>query len=130
MLAKQEQNKGNDYAHNNITHRLEPDGSVYNYASESKAAKEGGIDVIETYVFWNGHEFSPGKYHFGGRFNLVKFAKIVHKVGLHLILRIVPFVATEWNYGGVPIIQIVVNKEYNVIDMRANLSCICNGCST
>ncbi|OIV92638.1 hypothetical protein TanjilG_17989 [Lupinus angustifolius] len=38
-IAKQEQNKGNDYAHNNITHRLEPDGSVYNYASESKGAK-------------------------------------------------------------------------------------------
>ena len=22
-------------------------------------AKEGGVDVIETYVFWNGHELSP-----------------------------------------------------------------------
>ncbi|KAJ0453584.1 putative beta-galactosidase [Helianthus annuus] len=25
-----------------------------------KTAKEGGVDVIETYVFWNGHEPSPG----------------------------------------------------------------------
>ena len=25
-----------------------------------KIAKEGGIDVIETYVFWNGHEHSSG----------------------------------------------------------------------
>lgn len=25
-----------------------------------QTAKEGGIDVIETYVFWNGHELSPG----------------------------------------------------------------------
>lgn len=25
-----------------------------------EAAKEGGIDAIETYVFWNGHEPSPG----------------------------------------------------------------------
>jgi beta-galactosidase GanA len=24
-------------------------------------AKEGGLDVIQTYVFWNGHEPSPGK---------------------------------------------------------------------
>lgn len=23
-------------------------------------AKDGGIDVIQTYVFWNGHEPSPG----------------------------------------------------------------------
>lgn len=24
-------------------------------------AKEGGVDVIQTYVFWNGHEPSPGQ---------------------------------------------------------------------
>lgn len=24
-------------------------------------AKHGGVDVIETYVFWDGHEPSPGK---------------------------------------------------------------------
>lgn len=24
-------------------------------------AKEGGLDVVQTYVFWNGHEPSPGK---------------------------------------------------------------------
>ncbi|KAK7281693.1 hypothetical protein RIF29_09893 [Crotalaria pallida] len=37
--AKQEKSKGTNYAFSNITHRLEPDGSVYNYASESKGAK-------------------------------------------------------------------------------------------
>lgn len=26
-----------------------------------ETAKEGGADVIESYVFWNGHELSPGK---------------------------------------------------------------------
>ena len=24
-------------------------------------AKEGGLDVIQTYVFWNGHEPAPGE---------------------------------------------------------------------
>lgn len=24
-------------------------------------AKEGGVDVIQTYVFWNGHEPQQGK---------------------------------------------------------------------
>lgn len=24
-------------------------------------AKEGGLDVIQTYVFWNGHEPQPGE---------------------------------------------------------------------
>lgn len=66
-------------------------------------AKEGGVDVIETYVFWNGHELSPDNYHFDGRFDLVKFVNIVHQAGLYLILRIGPFVAAEWNFGGVPV---------------------------
>ncbi|CAA6663846.1 unnamed protein product [Spirodela intermedia] len=66
------------------------------------AAKEGGADVIESYVFWNGHEPSPGKYYFGERFNLVKFARIVQEAGMYMILRIGPFVAAEWNFGGVP----------------------------
>lgn len=29
-----------------------------------KKAKDGGLDVIDTYVFWNGHEPSPGTVKF------------------------------------------------------------------
>ncbi|KAE8701087.1 hypothetical protein F3Y22_tig00110548pilonHSYRG00163 [Hibiscus syriacus] len=68
-----------------------------------QTAKEGGIDVIESYVFWNGHELSPGKYNFEGRYDLVKFVKIVQQAGMYMILRIGPFVAAEWNFGGVPV---------------------------
>ncbi|KAG8643044.1 beta-galactosidase 10 isoform X2 [Manihot esculenta] len=68
-----------------------------------QTAKEGGVDVIETYVFWNGHEPSVSNYYFEKRFDLVKFAKIVQQAGLYLILRIGPFVAAEWNFGGVPV---------------------------
>ncbi|KAA3463140.1 beta-galactosidase 10-like isoform X1 [Gossypium australe] len=67
-----------------------------------QTAKEGGVDVIESYVFWNGHELSPGKYNFEGRYDLVKFVKIVQQAGMYMILRIGPFVAAEWNFGGVP----------------------------
>lgn len=66
-------------------------------------AKEGGVDVIETYVFWNGHELSPNNYYFGGRYDLVKFCKIVQRAGMYMILRMGPFVAAEWNFGGVPV---------------------------
>ncbi|KAM3352988.1 hypothetical protein ACQJBY_024266 [Aegilops geniculata] len=65
-------------------------------------AKEGGADCIETYVFWNGHEAAPGKYYFEDRFDLVQFARVVKDAGLFLMLRIGPFVAAEWNFGGVP----------------------------
>ncbi|KAJ3678016.1 hypothetical protein LUZ60_001819 [Juncus effusus] len=67
------------------------------------AAKEGGVNAIETYVFWNGHELSPGNYYFEDRFDLVKFASIVRDAGLYMILRIGPFIAAEWNFGGVPV---------------------------
>ncbi|KAM7493481.1 hypothetical protein LguiB_028090 [Lonicera macranthoides] len=68
-----------------------------------QTAKEGGVNVIETYVFWNGHEPSPGNYYFGGRYDLVKFVKIVQQAGMYVMLRIGPFVAAEWNFGGVPV---------------------------
>ncbi|KAL0928744.1 hypothetical protein M5K25_000663 [Dendrobium thyrsiflorum] len=67
------------------------------------SAKEGGADVIETYVFWNGHELSPGNYSFEDRFDLVKFVNVVKDAGMYLILRIGPFVAAEWNFGGIPV---------------------------
>ncbi|XP_047315226.1 beta-galactosidase 10-like [Impatiens glandulifera] len=68
-----------------------------------KTAKEGGVDVIESYVFWNGHEPSPDNYYFDGRYDLVKFVKIVKDAGMYMMLRIGPFVAAEWNFGGVPV---------------------------
>ncbi|KAG6411654.1 hypothetical protein SASPL_129738 [Salvia splendens] len=66
-------------------------------------AKDGGLDVIQTYVFWNGHEPSPGKYNFEGRFDLVRFIKLAHQAGLYVHLRIGPFVCAEWNFGGFPV---------------------------
>ncbi|XP_012842780.1 PREDICTED: beta-galactosidase 3 isoform X2 [Erythranthe guttata] len=66
-------------------------------------AKNGGLDVIDTYVFWNGHEPSPGNYNFEGRYDLVRFVKTVQKVGLFVNLRIGPYVCAEWNYGGFPV---------------------------
>ncbi|XP_057975801.1 beta-galactosidase 3-like [Malania oleifera] len=66
-------------------------------------AKRGGLDVIETYVFWDGHEPSPGKYNFEGRYDLVRFIKTVQKAGLYAHLRIGPYVCAEWNLGGFPV---------------------------
>lgn len=68
-----------------------------------KKAKEGGLDVIQTYVFWNGHEPSPGQYYFGDRYDLVRFIKLVQQAGLYVSLRIGPYVCAEWNFGGIPV---------------------------
>ncbi|KAJ0040842.1 hypothetical protein Pint_28372 [Pistacia integerrima] len=66
-------------------------------------AKDGGLDVIETYVFWNVHEPSPGNYNFEGRYDLVRFIKSVQRAGLYAHLRIGPYVCAEWNFGGFPV---------------------------
>ncbi|GAB2240461.1 hypothetical protein Droror1_Dr00020979 [Drosera rotundifolia] len=65
-------------------------------------AKAGGLDVIQTYVFWNLHEPQPGQYDFSGRRDLVGFIKQIQAQGLYVSLRIGPFIEAEWNYGGFP----------------------------
>ncbi|KAK6936028.1 Glycoside hydrolase 35, catalytic domain [Dillenia turbinata] len=66
-------------------------------------SKDGGLDVIETYVFWNIHEPVRNQYDFEGRKDLVKFVKTVADAGLYVHLRIGPYVCAEWNYGGFPV---------------------------
>ncbi|XP_008219605.1 PREDICTED: beta-galactosidase 16 [Prunus mume] len=66
-------------------------------------AKEGGIDVIQTYVFWNLHEPRQGKFDFSGRQDIISFITEVQKQGLYVCLRIGPFIESEWSYGGLPI---------------------------
>ncbi|KAH6796748.1 beta-galactosidase 3 [Perilla frutescens var. hirtella] len=66
-------------------------------------AKQGGLDVIDTYVFWNVHEPSPGNYNFEGRYDLVRFVKTIQKAGLYVHLRLGPYVCAEWNFGGFPV---------------------------
>ncbi|KAK3438940.1 hypothetical protein EUGRSUZ_C03898, partial [Eucalyptus grandis] len=66
-------------------------------------AKRGGVDVIQSYVFWNGHEPSPGQYYFEDRYDLVRFIKLVQQAGLYVHLRIGPYICAEWNFGGFPV---------------------------
>ncbi|KAL0402362.1 UNVERIFIED_CONTAM: Beta-galactosidase 15 [Sesamum latifolium] len=68
-----------------------------------KKAKEGGLDAIETYVFWNAHEPLRRQYDFTGNLDLIRFIKTVQDQGLYAVLRIGPYVCAEWNYGGFPV---------------------------
>lgn len=66
-------------------------------------AKDGGLDVIETYVFWDGHEPLTGQYYFEERYDVVKFVKLVNEAGLYVHLRLGPYICAEWNFGGFPV---------------------------
>ncbi|XP_068660486.1 beta-galactosidase 7-like [Aristolochia californica] len=65
-------------------------------------AKEGGLDTIETYVFWDVHEPRYREYNFEGNLDLIRFLKNIQEAGLYAVLRIGPYVCAEWNYGGFP----------------------------
>ncbi|XP_027902823.1 beta-galactosidase 13-like [Vigna unguiculata] len=65
-------------------------------------ARRGGINVIQTYVFWNAHEPQQGQFNFEGNYDLVKFIKLVQEHGMFVTLRVGPFIQAEWNHGGLP----------------------------
>ncbi|KAH1244297.1 Beta-galactosidase 3 [Glycine max] len=89
---------GSELIHCNATYdrkRILISGSIHYPRSTPKdlirKAKHGGLDVIDTYVFWDVHEPSPGNYNFEGRYDLARFIKTVQKVGLYANLRIGPY---------------------------------------
>ncbi|CAK8572525.1 unnamed protein product [Lathyrus sativus] len=66
-------------------------------------AKDGGLDAIETYIFWDRHEPVQREYNFLGNLDFVKFFKLIQEAGLYAIMRIGPYACAEWNYGGIPV---------------------------
>ncbi|KAJ1889761.1 hypothetical protein LPJ66_007861 [Kickxella alabastrina] len=68
-----------------------------------KKAKLGGLNTIDTYVFWNIHEQAKGHYDFTtDRANLPLFLETARRNGLFIMLRVGPYICAEWNYGGFP----------------------------
>ncbi|XP_015580521.2 beta-galactosidase 15 isoform X2 [Ricinus communis] len=98
-----------------------------------RKAKEGGLNTIETYVFWNAHEPHQRQYDFSGNLDLIRFIKTIRDEGLYAILRIGPYVCAEWNYGGFPVwlhnlpgIQIRTNNEVYKNEMEIFTTLIVN----
>ena len=65
-------------------------------------AKRGGLNTIETYVFWNIHEPVEGQFNFEGQYDLVKFIRLIKEHDMNVIIRLGPFIQAEWNNGGLP----------------------------
>ncbi|KJE94952.1 beta-D-galactosidase [Capsaspora owczarzaki ATCC 30864] len=65
-------------------------------------AKANGIDVIQTYLFWNTNVPTPGEFVMSDRFDYVRFVQLAQEAGLYVNFRIGPFVCAEWTYGGLP----------------------------
>lgn len=67
-----------------------------------RAARQAGLNCIETYVFWNAHEPEPGRFTFESDLDLRAFVQTIAEEGMWCILRPGPYVCAEWDFGGLP----------------------------
>lgn len=67
-----------------------------------RKARAMGLNTVETYVFWNLHEPSPGQFDFSGQNDIAEFIRETQQEGLFVILRPGPYVCAEWDFGGYP----------------------------
>lgn len=72
------------------------------WADRIHAAKLAGLNTVETPVFWNRHEPRPGFFDFKGDNDIRHFVELVGRAGMHVILRMGPYVGSEWDMGGLP----------------------------
>uniref|UniRef100_A0A0A0LDH9 Beta-galactosidase n=1 Tax=Cucumis sativus TaxID=3659 RepID=A0A0A0LDH9_CUCSA len=98
-------------------------------------AKDGGLDAIETYIFWDRHEPHRRKYDFSGHLNFIKYFQLIQEAGLYVVMRIGPYVCAEWNYGGFPLwlhnmpgIQLRTNNQVYKNEMQTFTTKIVNMC--
>ena len=67
-----------------------------------RMARAMGLNTISTYVFWNLHEPTPGKFDFSGNNDVAAFVREAAAEGLQVIVRPGPYVCAEWELGGYP----------------------------
>ena len=67
-----------------------------------RKARAMGLNTVETYVFWNVHEPSPGQFDFSGQNDVAEFIREAQQEGLFVLLRPGPYVCAEWEFGGYP----------------------------
>src|SRR5262249_47172266 len=73
------------------------------YWDESlKKMKAGGISIVATYVFWNVHEQTEGRFDWSGDRDLRRFIELCGKNDLQAIVRVGPFCHGEIRNGGLP----------------------------
>ena len=78
--------------------RVHPD----QWADRIRAARELGLNTIETYVPWNAHSPRRGEFRTEGNLDLGRFLDEVAAQGMWAIVRPGPYICAEWTGGGLP----------------------------
>lgn len=72
------------------------------WADRIAAAKQAGLNTIETPMVWSRHEPRPGRFEFSGDNDIRHFVQLAGEAGMHVILRVGPFVGAGYDAGGIP----------------------------
>jgi beta-galactosidase len=67
-----------------------------------KKMATGGLNVVQTYIPWNLHEPKKGQFNFEGIADLEGWIGICRRCGMYAILRLGPYICSEWDFGGLP----------------------------
>jgi len=78
--------------------RLHPD----EWPDRLHACRASGLNTVEAPVFWSRVEPRPGQFDFTGEADVRRFVRLAGEAGLHVILRVGPFIGQGWEGGGVP----------------------------
>jgi beta-galactosidase len=65
-------------------------------------AKRGGLNTIQSYVFWNAQEPQQGVFDFADNLDLDTWLSTIEAVGMYATIRIGPYSCAEWLSGGIP----------------------------
>ncbi|MEG1887090.1 MAG: beta-galactosidase, partial [Oscillospiraceae bacterium] len=79
--------------------------------------KACGLNTVETYIPWNLHEKSEGKFNFSGIADVESFINLAGSLELKVIIRPSPFICGEWEFGGLP--------AWLLSDSNMKLRCAC-----
>ncbi|KAL1438017.1 hypothetical protein MTO96_048472 [Rhipicephalus appendiculatus] len=72
------------------------------WADRLRKLRMGGLNVVDFYIDWSGHEPEPGQYNFRDNYDLAAFLEAVKKAGLLAVVKPGPFVCGEIDNAGFP----------------------------
>lgn len=72
------------------------------WAASVRKMKEGGVNIIATYVFWNHIEQNEGVFDWSGDRSLRDFLQVCKDEDMPVVIRIGPFCHGEARNGGIP----------------------------
>ncbi len=79
-----------------------------------------GMNTVATYVPWNIHEERPGRFNFTLLTDFLDLTE-TEEVGLHVLLRMGPYMCGEWTFGGLPAWLLS-------IEPHVEIRCVQNSC--